>query len=80
MTVVEPEEAVEAFGCRDRASLVEWLRQLREDGLLICEPGRLTARIRHNDGSRSRGYVIRGGIQKKRSRAARRSGTRVFTW
>lgn len=74
---VERREALDVFGCRSEEELRRHLRRLRDEGRLICSPGRLTARVRTGRDARGyprfvRCYVLRGDGPIPRRRKTRR--------
>lgn len=77
VTCVQSLEIIRFSGGRNRGEVTDWLRRLRADGKLICQPGRLTAWVRLSSGSKTRMYVIRGEpdsiprIRRPRIRRAR---------
>lgn len=60
VTVVSTDAALDACGCRNRPELLEFLREQRSLGWMVCQDGRLTQRVRLADGRHARCYVFRG--------------------
>lgn len=60
VTVVTPNEIDRFLGARSGRELAEHLRWLRGRGTLITERGRLTQRVRCDDGIARRRFVFRG--------------------
>jgi hypothetical protein len=76
VVVVESHEALDVFGCRDRAELTRFLRGLRAEGtLVVTEKHRLTSVVRKTgDRGFYRAYVTRGNPPRMRPRR------RITTW
>lgn len=76
VTAVSTDVAQEACGCRTRSELLTFLRGQRARGRMICQEGRLTQRVRLDDGRHVRCYVFRGDSVPRMHPNA----DRVITW
>jgi len=81
-TVVTADQIDAFLGTGSTAERVRQLRGVRDLGLLVHNEGRLTQKVRTQDGRRGRAYVFRcrpDEVPKKRRRE-RRPRQRVTTW
>jgi hypothetical protein len=79
VTVIHKHEARRFFNCQSDTELRNHLRGLRDLGVLVHKPGRLTQTVRIGPRERIGAYVCRGDeadIPKRRARV----GGRVVGW
>jgi hypothetical protein len=72
VTVIHRHEAAEFFNCRSRDELTRHLRGLRDLGILVHNPGRLTQAVRVGPRERVAAYVFRGRAAELPRRRTRR--------
>lgn len=80
VTVVHREEALEFFNARTDAELLRHLRGLRDLGLLVHSPRRLTQPIRVGERERIRAYVVKGPAADVPKLRGGRPRNRVLYW
>jgi hypothetical protein len=78
VTVIHRHEAREFFNCADDTELRRHLRGLRDLGVLVCKPGRLTQKVRVGPREHVIAYVCKGQASDLPRRKQRRRA-RVFT-
>lgn len=78
VTVATPDAVDRFIGARSQWERDDHLRWLRDRGLLICEPKRLTQRVRCDDGIARRRFVFRGAADSVPKIRTRPKG--VLTW